>query len=60
MLILNRFIWKRKKSKRVSVYLTERTLKLIDSLVNKGRYKNRSEFIRRAIEIFLEENQIRP
>jgi Arc/MetJ-type ribon-helix-helix transcriptional regulator len=49
-----------KKSKKVSVYLTERTLKLIDSLVNKGLYKNRSEFIRRAIEILLKENQIRP
>jgi Arc/MetJ-type ribon-helix-helix transcriptional regulator len=51
----------KKESKRVvSVHLPEGTIKLIDYLINKGRYKSRSEFIRRAIEIFLEKNQIRP
>jgi Arc/MetJ-type ribon-helix-helix transcriptional regulator len=48
---------KESKSKRVSIYLTEKTVRLIDSLVDKGLYKSRSEFIRRAIEILIEESK---
>jgi len=40
---------------RLSATVDERTVKLIETILKKGKYRNKSHFIEKAIERFAEE-----
>jgi len=42
---------------RISATVDEDTIKLIDNILKKGEYRNKSHFIEKAIKKFAEENK---
>jgi len=44
----------RRESVKVLISITDELLKKVDEIVNSGRYRSRSEFIREAIRLLLD------